>query len=160
MESPPSLTRVEAEERSALIEVERYDINVDLTDMLEGADFHALSAVRFSCRTPGASTFVDAAFDVVSATLNGVTIGDDQISAGRIQLTDLADDNVLVVESVQSETSSGEWVHRSVDPSDREIYVWTSFEPDDARRAWACFDQPDLKAPHGFTVVAPLPGRS
>ena len=70
---------------------------------------------------------------MVSATLNGVAIGDDQISAGRIQLTDLADDNVLIVESVQSETSAGEWVHRSVDPSDKEVYVWTSFEPDDAR---------------------------
>ncbi len=155
MESLPSLTRVEAEERSALIEVERYDIDVDLTDMLEGADFRAVSTVRFSCRTPGASTFVDAALDVVSATLNGVAIGDDQISSGRIQLTDLASDNVLIVESVQSETSAGEWVHRSVDPSDKEVYVWTSFEPDDARRAWACFDQPDLKAAHAFTVVAP-----
>ncbi len=42
-----------------------------------------------------------------------------------------------------------------MDPSDKQVYVWTSFEPDDARRAWACFDQPDLKAPHGFTVLAP-----
>jgi aminopeptidase N len=151
----PSLTRVEAEERSGLLDVKRYDIHVDLTDMLEGADFRAVSTVRFACRVPGASTFVDAALDVVSATLNGVAIGDDQISAGRIQLNDLADDNVLIVESVQSETSVGERVHRSVDPSDKEVYVWTSFEPDDARRAWACFDQPDLKAPHGFTVVAP-----
>jgi aminopeptidase N len=155
METLPSLTRVEAEERSALLEVKRYDIHVDLTDMLKGTDFRAVSTVRFSCRVPGASTFVDAALDVVSATLNGVAIGDDQISAGRIRLTDLAEDNILVVESVQSETSVGERVHRSVDPSDKEVYVWTSFEPDDARRAWACFDQPDLKAPHGFTVVAP-----
>ncbi len=155
MDSVPSLTRVEAEERAALIEVQRYDIDVDLRDMLEGADFHAVSRVRFSCRTPGSSTFVDAALTVRSVTLNGRAVGEDQISAGRIRLDDLADDNLLVVESVQTETSAGEWVHRSVDPSDKEIYVWTSFEPDDARRAWACFDQPDLKAPHRFTVVAP-----
>src|SRR5215510_3768969 len=105
MESLPSLTQVEAEERAALIEVERYDIAVDLTDMLDGTDFRASATVRFSCRTPGASTFVDAALTVVSATLNGAAIDADQISAGRIQLHDLAADNVLVVESVQSATS-------------------------------------------------------
>ncbi len=105
---------------------------------------------------PGAATFVDAAFaEVVSATLNGVPIAEDQISAGRIRLSNLADDNILVVESVQPQTSAGTRAHRSVDPSDDEVYVWTSFEPDEARFAWACFDQPDLKAPHGFTVVAP-----
>ncbi len=155
MDTVPSLTKVEAEERSGLLDVIRYDIHVDLTDMLEGTDFRAVSTVRFSCRAPGSSTFVDAAFDVVSATLNGVPIGADQISAGRITLTDLADDNVLIVESVQSETSAGTRAHRSVDPSDNEVYVWTTFEPDEARYAWACFDQPDLKAPHAFTVVAP-----
>ena len=155
MDSLPSLTRVEAEQRAALIAVDRYDIDVDLMDMLEGSDFRAVSTVTFSCRTPGAATFVDAAVDVVSATLNGETIPADQISDGRIQLTGLAADNVLAVQSVQPDTAHGEWVHRSVDASDKEVYVWTSFEPDDARRAWACFDQPDLKAPHTFTVVAP-----
>jgi aminopeptidase N len=155
MDQLPSLTRVEAEQRAALIKVHRYEIDVDLMDLLEGSNFRAVCTVRFSCRTPGATTFVDAALDVVSATLNGETISDDQISAGRIQLTGLAADNVLIVESVQAETAAGGWVHRSVDPSDKEVYVWTSFEPDDARRAWACFDQPDLKAAHAFTVLAP-----
>jgi aminopeptidase N len=155
MRDLPSLTRVEAAERSALIHVDRYDIAIDLTDMFAGADFRAVASVRFSCRRPGAATFVDAALTVVSATLNGVPVDKSQILTGRIQLADLSEDNVLVVESVQSQTSAGEWVHRSVDPSDKAVYVWTSFEPDDARRAWACFDQPDLKAQHRFTVTAP-----
>src|SRR5262245_51999954 len=157
MDQLPSLTRVEAEERAALLEVNGYEIDVDLMDMLDGSDFRAVSTVRFACRVPGAATFVDAALTVVSATLNGEAIPDDQITAGRIQLTGLAADNLLIVESVQPETAAGEWVHRAVDPSDKEVYVWTSFEPDDARRAWACFDQPDLKAPHSFTVLAPAP---
>ena len=46
-------------------------------------------------------------------------------------------------------------MHRAVDPADGEVYVWMSFEPDEARYVWACFDQPDLKAPHAFTVTAP-----
>ncbi len=62
---------------------------------------------------------------------------------------------MLVVESVQRETSDATGVHRSVDAADKQVYVWTSFEPDEARRAWACFDQPDLKAMHAFTVTAP-----
>ncbi|MDX6213358.1 MAG: aminopeptidase, partial [Frankiales bacterium] len=64
-------------------------------------------------------------------------------------------ENVLVVESVQRQTNEGTGIHRSVDAADKQVYVWTSFEPDDARRAWACFDQPDLKAVHAFTVLAP-----
>ena len=155
MDSLPSLTQAEAAERAELLTVQHYDIAVDMSGMLDGSDFRAVSTIRFSCRTAGASTFVDAAVDVVSASLNDVAIDKADIAGGRIRLTDLAEDNVLVVESVQPETEHGEYVHRSVDPSDKEVYVWTSFEPDDARRAWACFDQPDLKAPHGFTVTAP-----
>ena len=59
------------------------------------------------------------------------------------------------MKSVQSDTGSGAGILRTVDPSDGLVYVWTSFEADDAQRAWACFDQPDLKAPHRFTVLAP-----
>ena len=131
--------------------------------MLDGAGLPggvARSASRAA--TPGASTFVDAALDRgVGDAQRRRRSATTRSRPGGSSSTDLAADNVLVVESVQSETAAGEWVHRSVDPSDKEVYVWTSFEPDDARRAWACFDQPDLKAPHGFTVLAParLDGR-
>ena len=112
-----------------------------------------VSTIEFSCREPGASTFLDCCADVVSATLNGEPLGPAEQS--RIALTGLREDNVVVVESVQSETTDGEGVHKAVDPTDGETYVWMSFEPDDARQVWACFDQPDLKAPHAFTVTAP-----
>jgi aminopeptidase N len=155
MESPRSLTRAEAEERAALISVGRYDIDIDMTGLPDGPDWKCVSTMTFTCREPGAATFVDAVLDVVSATLNGTEVPREQIEGDRIALTDLAEQNTLVVEAVQRETQHGEWVHRAVDPSDKEVYVWTSFEPDDARRAWACFDQPDLKAPHKFVVTAP-----
>ena len=48
--------------------------------------------------------------------------------------------------------TSSAGILRTVDPTDGLVYVWTSLECDDARRLWACFDQPDLKAP------APLHG--
>lgn len=46
-------------------------------------------------------------------------------------------------------------VHKAVDPADGETYFFTDFTPDYAHHVWACFDQPDLKAPWAFTVTAP-----
>ncbi|MER5791909.1 aminopeptidase N [Streptomyces sp. NPDC001980] len=148
-----SLTRTEAEYRAALIAVERYDVDIDLTALPDGPEIRCVSTVTFSCSEPGAETFVDCAAEVRSATLNGSPLtpsGD-----GRIPLPGLAAHNVLRVESVQADTAAGQGVHKATDPADGEVYVWTSFEPDEARFVWACFDQPDLKAPHAFTVTAP-----
>ena len=111
--------------------------------------------MRFRCRTPGASTFVDCTAEIRHATLNGVTLDPATAERGRLPLPDLQADNVLVVASAQSDTGTAHGIKRTVDPSDKNVYLWTSFEPDMARRAWANFDQPDLKAVHGFTVSAP-----
>ena len=150
-----SLTRNEAEERAALIEVDRYDVALDLRGLFEGEVLDAVSTVTFTCREPGASTFVDCAADIRSATLNGVALDVSTASRGRLPLPDLRAENVLVVASSQSDTTSSAGIQRTVDPSDKLVYVWTSFECDFTRMAWANFDQPDLKAVHGFTVQAP-----
>ncbi|QIG43409.1 aminopeptidase N [Nocardioides anomalus] len=152
---PASLTEQEARERAALLEVERYDVRVDLRDLLEGERWQASSTITFTCRTPGASSFVDVVGEVTAARLNDVELDLSTHGRGRLPLPDLAADNVLVVDSVQADTGSGNAILRSVDPQDGLVYVWSSFEPDGARRAWACFDQPDLKAVHGFQVSAP-----
>jgi aminopeptidase N len=148
-----SLSQTEAERRAALLAVQRYDIDVDFTSLPTGPEVRCVSTVTFTCREPGADTFVDCAAQVSSATLNGAALG--PAVDGRIALTGLLATNSLRVESVQANTADGEGVHRAVDPADGEVYVWTSFEPDEARHVWACFDQPDLKAPHVFTVTAP-----
>ncbi len=150
-----SLTQDEATTRSALLEVERYDIAVDMTGLLEGDRFASISTVTFRCSEPGASTFIDCASDVSRATLNGTELDISLAERGRLPLPALAADNVLVVESSTCNTGSGEGLLRTVDPTDGLVYVWTSLEPDEARRLWACFDQPDLKAPHRFVVTAP-----
>ena len=148
-----SLTQVEAEERAALLEVERYDIEVDLTALPDGPGVRCVSTVTFTCRGTDAETFVDCAADVLSATLDGEPL--PAAAQGRIRLAGLGGRHTLRVETEQAETSSGPGVHRAVDPADGEVYLWTSFEPDEARFVWACFDQPDLKAVHAFTVTAP-----
>ncbi len=150
-----SLTHAEAALRARQIAVDRYDIDVDLTGLLEGERFASVSTVTFTCTEPGASTFVDCAADITSATLNGAALDLSTASEGRLPLPDLAADNVLVVAAETTNTAAGEGILRTVDPSDQLVYVWTSLETDEARRLWACFDQPDLKAPHKFTVEAP-----
>ncbi|MEO6512988.1 MAG: aminopeptidase N, partial [Nocardioides sp.] len=152
---PASLTRAEAEERFALLDVERYDVAVDLRGLFEGEVLEATSTATFRCRQPGASTFVDCTGEITHATLNGVDLDPSTASRGRLPLPDLQADNVLVVSSRQSDTSSGHGIQRTVDASDKLVYLWTTFEPDMARRAFANFDQPDLKAVHAFTISAP-----
>ena len=155
MTEPASLTMTEAEVRAALIAVRRYDIAVDMTGLLEGPTIECVSTIAFTCAKPGATTFVDCVAGVRHATLNGRALDPSTAELGRLPLPDLAADNVLVVESAQDDTGSAAGILRTVDPTDKLVYVWTSFEPDAARRVWACFDQPDLKAPHAFTVTAP-----
>ena len=59
----------------------------------------------------------------------------------------------MVADCIYSRT--GEGLHRSVDPADKETYLYTQFEVPDARRVFTTFEQPDLKAPFTFTVSAP-----
>lgn len=151
----PSLTQAEAAERSALIAVSRYEVVVDFRGLEAGPEIRCTATIHFTSRSPAASTFADCAARVVSARLNETSVAPSSITGGRIALSDLREANVLVVESVQDRTSVGLGVQRVVDPADGAVYVWTTFEPEDCRYVWACFDQPDLKATHEFTVLAP-----
>ncbi|MFJ6433277.1 aminopeptidase N [Streptomyces sp. NPDC091416] len=148
-----SLTRTEAEQRASLLTVERYEVTVDLSGLLTGSRIRCESVITFTCHRPGADTFADCAAAVESATLNGVAL--PSAAEGRIALTALAERNVLTVVSVTECLADGRGVHKTVDPTDGETYVCTDFTPDYARYVWACFDQPDLKAPWAFTVTAP-----
>ncbi len=106
---------------------------------------------------PGSDTYIDLAADAVhSATLNGHPIdvsGYDE-STG-IPLRGLAKQNTLVVEADCRYSNTGEGLHRFVDPVDDEVYLYSQFETADAKRMFACFDQPDIKATYDVTVTAP-----
>ncbi|WP_344839708.1 aminopeptidase N [Kribbella ginsengisoli] len=148
-----SLTRAEAEERARLLTIQRYDVAVDLTGLPTGTRVVCTSTIAFGCHEPGATTFADCVAEIESATLNGAAL--PGAVDGRIVLSGLAADNVLEVTTVIADSTSAQGVRKAVDPADGRVYFWTDLPPDVTRYVWACFDQPDLKAPHAFTVTAP-----
>ncbi|MDR0416724.1 MAG: aminopeptidase N, partial [Propionibacteriaceae bacterium] len=150
-----NLTRAEAEARAGLISVDSYDVALDLT--APGDTFATVTTIRFACRTPGAATFADLIAPAVRAvTLNGAELDPAAVFADcRIALPGLAADNVLTVVADAAWSHTGEGLHRFTDPVDRQTYAYTQFEVADARRVFASFEQPDLKAEFTFHVTAP-----
>lgn len=149
-----NLTRIEAQERRAIVDTQSYDIALDLTT---GPDvFRSRTVVRFT-GVDGASTFIDLiARDVREITLNGVALDPAEVFAdSRIALHAIAADNELIVDADCLYTNTGEGLHRFVDPVDGEVYLYSQFEVPDSRRVFAVFEQPDLKATFTFTVTAP-----
>ena len=73
----------------------------------------------------------------------------------RIQLDGLEATNTARIVADCSYMRTGEGLHRFIDPVDRETYLYTQFEVADARRVYACFEQPSLKADWQLTVTAP-----
>ncbi|MGW5340732.1 aminopeptidase N [Rhodococcus pyridinivorans] len=157
--APPNLTREQAAERAAILSVDNYSIELDLTDGAGApgtTTFRSVTTVRFDA-TEGASTFIDLiAKTVHSATLNGDPVDVSGYSEETgIALTGLAAHNELVVDADCLYTNTGEGLHRFVDPTDDAVYLYSQFETADAKRMFACFDQPDLKATFDLQVTAP-----
>lgn len=160
MPSTPNLTREQAAERAALIHVDSYRVDVDLTDGAgaPGSEtFRTRSEIHFSSSRAGSSTWVDFVGEsVASASLNGHTLDVSGWSSGEgLVIPDLAAQNVLIVEGVGRYMNTGEGLHRFVDPVDGAVYLYSQFETADAKRMYACFDQPDLKGTFAFRVTAP-----
>ncbi|WP_109688379.1 aminopeptidase N [Branchiibius hedensis] len=150
-----NLTHAEANARSLLLDVVNYDIHVDVTQSAEV--FSTQSTIAFRCSQPGATTFLDfIGQSVESVLLNGESLSPAAVYDGsRIELPQLGVDNVVEVRATGRFMNTGEGLHRFVDPADQEVYLYTQFEVADARRMFAVFEQPDLKATFAFTVTAP-----
>ncbi|TQK44617.1 aminopeptidase G [Streptomyces sp. SLBN-118] len=159
-----NLSRDEARRRAELVSVDGYEVALDLRSAVgeatEGSGprtFRSVTTIRFRCTEPGASTFADLLAPAVTAvTLNGEKLDTAAVFDGsRIALESLAAENVLMVDAQCAYSRTGEGMHRFVDPEDGEVYLYTQYEPADARRVFVTFEQPDLKAPFRFEVTAP-----
>ncbi|OKJ41504.1 aminopeptidase N [Streptomyces sp. CB01580] len=153
-----NLTREEAQERARLLTVDAYEIDLDLSGAQEGGTFRSVTTVRFDSAEAGAQTFIDLVAPTVhEVELNGRTLDAEAVfHDSRIALPGLvAGSNELKVVADCAYTNTGEGLHRFVDSVDQQAYLYTQFEVPDARRVFASFEQPDLKATFRFTVKAP-----
>ncbi len=142
-----NLTRDEARERAALIRVTSYEVALDLS---ESESYGSVSTIRF--RSGEGQSFLELDAELVRADLDGETV---TIEGNRLVLDLTEGEHVATVVARCVTTTSGEGLHRHVDPADGNVYLYAQSFLDDAQRIFACFDQPDLKATYQLTVDAP-----
>ncbi|TQF01410.1 aminopeptidase N [Kitasatospora acidiphila] len=149
-----SLTKAEASHRTSAISVGGYQVTLDLAGTAEV--FRSTTAIRFTAAQPDAEVFFELRPALLhEVTLNGTPLDVALLSDGRFPLTGLAGENELTVVADMPYSRSNEGLHRFTDPADGQVYVYGFPYADQAPRIFACFDQPDLKAPFVFTVTTP-----
>ncbi|MGB0102129.1 MAG: aminopeptidase N [Nocardioides sp.] len=147
-----SLQHTEALDRFDRLSVDEYDVRLDLA--ADESTFASVTTLRF--QSQGGPTFVDLKpLRVNEIRLNGTALDPDLLDRGRLPIDTVAGANELVVDAVMRFRNDGEGLHRSVDPADGRHYVYGMSFMDAAPSIFACFDQPDLKAPYTFHVTAP-----
>ncbi len=152
MSASQSLRQTEARARFDLLDVTSYDVRLDLA--ADDATFASLTTLTFE--SSGGATFVDLKPTRLNAVrFNDAALDVDLLDRGRFPLETVDGTNVLVVDAVMPFRNDGEGLHRYVDPVDNKSYVYGMSFMDAAPTIFACFDQPDLKAPYTFHVLAP-----
>ena len=146
-----SLQRDEAVARFELLTLTGYDVTLDLRGE---ATFASRTVIDLVSR--GGDTFLDLkAVAVESVTLDGVPLNLDGWAEGRFPLSLPAGEHRVEVAATMAFRNDGEGLHRAVDPADGRAYVYQMSFMSAAPSVYACFDQPDLKAPYTLHVLAP-----
>ncbi|SMX84671.1 aminopeptidase N [Brevibacterium antiquum] len=152
-----NLTRDEAQSRTQVLDVSTYTVDIDVSNAETGAPTYlSRTVVEFNARAD-CRTFIDLIADSVTfAQINGETLDPAEVFDGaRVEFPVRTGKNSLTIEAQAYYSTSGEGLHRFTDPADDKVYLYTQYEPTDARRVFANFDQPDLKAEFIFNVTAP-----
>ncbi len=158
---PANFTRAEAAARAQAVRTHSYQVLVDMSgrpadadDDGSGATFVSSSVINFSFN--GGTCFVNLIADrVLSVTLDGEPLAPEAFADDRVSFSAGAGMHELAVVAVCRYSHTGEGLHRFTDPVDDKLYVYSQLETADARRMYACFEQPDLKATFQLTVIAP-----
>ena len=147
-----SLQLSEARHRFDLLRVTSYDVTLDLA--ASETTFPSRTAIRFESHA--GSTFVDVKpVTLHAATLDGTPLDVGTLDRGRLPIELAEGSHELVVEATMPFRNDGEGLHRSVDTADGRTYVYGMCFLDAAPTIFACFDQPDLKAPYTLHLTTP-----
>src|SRR5262245_38257813 len=137
-----ALTWPEARRRAEAVHVDRYTIDVDLTE--PGDLFASTTTICFTAHEP--ETFVEVVCEqLLDVVLDGVPQPVETYAEGRLPLVGLGGRHELLVRARMRYSHDGEGLHRFVDPADGDTYLCATSSIDNAKRWFACFDQPDLK---------------
>lgn len=153
---PKNLTREIAEYRSNLLALTEYRIELDVSEaQSDTAYFPVISKIFFTQLADG-----NFHLDFIGKSVDSVLIDGKETffeyDGARITFSALEPGAHEIFVKAQGEYSStGEGLHRFRDPLDGETYLYTQFEPADARRVFPNFEQPDLKAKFSISIIAP-----
>ena len=156
--SPTNLSRQEARWRSEVVHVTALDVHVDVTGAVDAGTtgFPVSSTLHLVVHQDVEGLWADFLGESVErVVLDGaaVPVAWDGARVGLPALA--AGEHEVVIQAVGRYSNSGQGLHRLTDPVDGATYLYTHFEPSDARRAWPCLDQPDLRARLRLTVTHP-----
>ncbi|MDY6055382.1 aminopeptidase N [Micrococcus sp.] len=156
-----TLTRDEARARAAAVRVTAQQVHVDLTGVTDddGATTFAVSShLTLQVSEDPPTLRVDFLNEEVTAVVvDGRALDPAQVAGrARVAVPDLtAGDHEVRIEGRAAYSRSGEGLHRFVDPTDGAVYLYTQYEPADARRVFPVLEQPDLKTTFAFSLTGP-----
>lgn len=153
----PNLTREETAARARAIRIERQRVNVDVRDATDREQPTYPVATTIALTSSEPKTWLDYQGDAVTALLVDGELRPIEFDGARIQLRDLPTGRpcVIEVQGASRYSRSGEGMHRFHDPVDAQTYLYTQYEPADARRVFPCFEQPDIKPRITFELTGP-----
>ena len=139
-----------AADRARSIEVDSYDVFLDLTT----EPVKSRTVIRFRWRGGSSEAFADLrAARVLHVALDGVPLSPPE--DGRLWLKGNGDEAVLEAEAEVAYSMDGRGLSRFTDPADGAGYVSGNSYPDCGPEVFCCFDQPDMAATFRFSVRMP-----
>lgn len=153
-----TLTQTRAQDRAAVVSAINYNCHLSFEDGAE--QYTALVEITFTLSSLPKLLPIDFMGQQINGLIiNGNRIDGDAVINGEFLVIPggflVAGVNVIAIYYTSSYNNDGIGCLSYVDKFDFDKqYICTNFEPHGAHRFIPCFDQPDLRAPVTFNVIA------